>query len=114
MFVQSFDMQIRRLLISSSEISTRRSRSKYPNSQGVIPAKRSISVGQQLLKPEDQTTDEGYRSGLSTEKKGNNFKIQRAISVVSVPFHRKKIINFSFQRRPKVLRNQNQFKDPFQ
>jgi len=101
-FRQSFDMQIRRILMSSNnEPSSRRTRSRYPKIQTAIDDqfkryKRSYSVDQKLTVKDDQTTttttttDEGYRSGSSAVKKRNNIKPKRSISVVRIS-----IINFS-------------------
>ena len=92
-FSQSFDMQIRRILISSPrDTSSHRSRSRYPKIQAAIDDqfkryKRSYSVDQNSTVKDDQTTtttDEGYRSASSAAKKRNKYTQQRALSVVSI------------------------------
>jgi hypothetical protein len=93
MFIQSFDMQIRRILVSSHHdtSSSRRTRSRNPKIQAAIEDqfkrfKRSISLDQNSTVKDDQTTttDEGYRSSSSAVKKRNNSKQQRASSTVSI------------------------------
>jgi hypothetical protein len=93
MFIQSFDMQIRRILISSNnDTSARRTRSRYPKIQAAINDqfkryKRSNSVEQTTTtKDEHTTTDEGYRSNSSAIKKQNNYRKQRASSVVCISY----------------------------
>ncbi|CAF0943360.1 unnamed protein product [Adineta steineri] len=91
-FVQSFDMQIRRILVSTHHDTTsHRTRSRHPKIQAAIDDqfkryKRSHSVEQNSTIKDDQTTtatttDEGYRSGSSAAKKRQNYKQQRAASV---------------------------------
>jgi ABC-type cobalamin transport system ATPase subunit len=84
MLIQSFDKQIRRLLISSHDISTHRSRSK---SQSTMHGKRSSNVDRQQ---ENQTAlaNDVFDSELSTEKKRHNFNKHRAISMVSIQFQK--------------------------
>ncbi len=86
MLIQSFDMQIRRILISSPNISSHNSRSK---SQSTINDKRSYSIDQQHVKHEDQIppTEDNHRSGSSIEKRRNAFRKSRAISTVSIQFN---------------------------
>jgi len=83
MLIQSFNMQIRRILISSPGTSSHRSRSR---SQSIINGKRSISADQQ----DDQiiSTKDDHRSGSSLERKRNTFAKLRSISTVSIS-HRK-------------------------
>lgn len=90
-FTHSFDMQIRRILISSRpEFSLRRTRSRYPKIQAAIEDqikryKRSYSVDQQLTtKDEPTTTDEGYRSGSSAAKKRSQYRMSKSINVVRI------------------------------
>jgi hypothetical protein len=92
-FSQSFDMQIRRILISSHhDTSSYRSRSRYPKIQAAIDDqfkryRRSYSVEQQSTVKDDPattTTDEGYRSSSSAAKKRNNYKPKRASSIVRI------------------------------
>ncbi|CAF2462716.1 unnamed protein product [Rotaria sp. Silwood2] len=89
MFVQSFDMQIRRILVSSHHnASARRVRSRNPKTQAAIEnhfkqLKRSCSADPNSSKKDDQatnTTDEGYRSGSSATNKRYNYRKQRAVS----------------------------------
>jgi len=75
MFMQSFNMQIRRILISSPETSSHRSRRR---SQSTMNGNRSISV--------DQKDD--HRSGSSVEKKRSTFTKLRSISTVSITYHK--------------------------
>ncbi len=86
MFIQSFDQQIRRIIIAPPTIPSHQSRSK---SQSTLNGKRLSNIDQQLPKEEDQitSTDDDCRSGQSTEKKRNGFRQQRAISTVSIHFH---------------------------
>ncbi len=90
-FLQSFDMQIRCILMSSNhDSSSHRTRSRYPKIQAEIDNqlkrfKRSYSVEQNLTIKDDQTTtDEGYRSSSSAIKKRNNYKQKRSLSVVRI------------------------------
>jgi hypothetical protein len=96
-FRKSFDMQIRRILMSPNiEPLSRRTRSRYPKIQTAIDDqikryKRSYSVEQNSTVKDDQTTttattttDEGYRSSSSAVKKRNNFKQKRSSSVVRI------------------------------
>jgi hypothetical protein len=78
---QSFDKQIHRILISSQEISTRGSR---PKSLSTLHEKGSPSIDIE----EDQTkiTDDVFHAELTTEKKRNDFRKHRTISMVSIPF----------------------------
>ncbi|UJR37021.1 hypothetical protein I4U23_029728 [Adineta vaga] len=90
-FVQSFDMQIRRILMQPHpDTSSHRSRTRQPKIPTAVDEqfkryKRSQSVEQKSTIKDDQTTtttaDEGYRSGSSAAKKRNNYKQQRATSV---------------------------------
>jgi hypothetical protein len=83
-FLQAFDKQIRRILISSQDTTSRRSRSKL---QSTNSAKRSSSsIDQQHLKHTDQviSTEHESQSGLSVEKKRDGTKRRRAISTVSM------------------------------
>jgi hypothetical protein len=95
MFTQSFDMQIRRILMSSTNgSSSRRTRSRYPKIQTAIDDqfrrfKRSYSVGQESTINDDQTTtatttDEGYRSSSSAAKRRNHQKLHRSTSAVRI------------------------------
>jgi hypothetical protein len=92
MFIQSFDMQIRRILISSHhDTSSRRTRSRNPKIQAAIEDqfkrfKKSVSLDQKSTMKDDQTTttDEGYRSGSSAAKKPTNPKPKRASSAVRI------------------------------
>ncbi|CAF2120872.1 unnamed protein product [Rotaria magnacalcarata] len=88
-FTQSFDMQIRRILMSSNyNNSSHRSRSRYAKTQSSFEEssekiKRSNSVDQGRTVKNDQpttATDEGYRSGTSAFHKRNNNRSQRTIS----------------------------------
>ncbi|CAF1299891.1 unnamed protein product [Rotaria sordida] len=89
-FVQSFDMQIYRILISSHQnISKRRIRLRNSKTQGDITEqfkrlKRSSSVDHSSSKKDDQTTpnttDEGYRSGSSIFNNRNSYRKQRTAS----------------------------------
>lgn len=88
-FSKSFEMQIRRILISSySNNATRRSRLRNAKSQPSTDDqnkkyKRSFSEEFNSNGKEDHTTtDEGYRSSSSAVNK-RNFRKNRAISVVS-------------------------------
>ncbi|CAF4584141.1 unnamed protein product [Rotaria sp. Silwood1] len=91
MFLQSFDMQIRHILVSSAHnISAHRVRSRSSKAQTAIEDrskyfKRSYSVDQGRSKKDDQTTttttDEGYRSGSSATNKRHDYRRQRALSV---------------------------------
>ena len=92
-FTQSFDMQIRRILISTQpeSSSSHRTRSRYPKIQAQIDDqfkryKRSYSVEQNMTTKDDQTTttDEGYRSTSSAAKKRNYYKQNRSMSVVRI------------------------------
>jgi len=103
-FHKSFDMQIRRILMSSNhESSSRRTRSRYPKIQAAINDqfkryKRSYSVEQNLTIKDDQTTttDEGYRSSSSAVKKRNNYRKQRSASVVRISIEFYKFLYQSF------------------
>ena len=102
MFKHSFDMQIRRILISSNnESSSRRTRSRHPKIQTAIDDqfrrfKRSYSVEQPPTVSDDQTTtpttDDGYRSGSSATKKRNNPRLHRSTSSVVRIFIKIRII----------------------
>ena len=93
-FTHSFDMQIRRILISSRpELTTRRTRARYPKIQAAIDDqlkryKRSYSVEQQPTTKDEHnttTTDEGYRSGSSAAKKRAQYRQQsKSINVVRI------------------------------
>lgn len=86
-------MQLRRIIASSNhDTSSRRTRTRYPKIQAAIDDqfkryKRSYSVDQNVTNKDDQTTttDEGYRSNSSINKRRNNFR-QRSTSVVRIFF----------------------------
>ncbi|CAF0949745.1 unnamed protein product [Adineta ricciae] len=90
-FVNSFDMQIRRIIMKSHpDNSAHRSRTRYPknvttNDDRAKRSKRSNSVDQQAMTKDDQnvtttTADEGYRSSSSAARRRHNYRQQRAIS----------------------------------
>ena len=104
-FSQSFDMQIRRILMSSnhdslSASSTRRTRSRYPKIQAEIDDqlkryRRSYSVDQNQSKKDEQTTtttDDGYRSNSSAAKRRSYPRQSRSSSVVRI------IISFIWEK----------------
>ena len=91
-FKQSFDMQIRRILLFNDQnTASHRSRSRYPKIQEAIDQqlksyKRSYSVEQRTNIPKDSlsaaTTDEGYRSNSAAAKRRNYNRQSRAASQV--------------------------------
>ena len=87
LFIQSFDTHIRRLVISSFEQVSRRTRSHYSKQSSDSDIKRTLSTDRPLVAKDDPVpatgTDEGYRSESFTKKKHNSSKKQRAISMVS-------------------------------
>lgn len=104
-FTHSFDMQIRRIFVSSyNDASNRRGRSRYAKAQyakedHLKRFNRSNSVNPTLSAKDDQTTttDEGYRSGSSAAIKRDNFRKQRAVSVVSIFITKIKSIKYIFE-----------------
>lgn len=86
MFVQSFDKQIRRILISSQADTPHRSNRKR---QSALDDKRSLLADRPRLKSDDSIismTKDG-RSDLSTEKRRSGQKRERAISAVRIRSH---------------------------
>ena len=106
---QSFDKQIRRILISSHEISTRESRSK---SQSISHEKRSPNID--IEGDQTNTTDDVFHAELTTEKKRNDFRRHRTISMVSIPFSKNtRQCFFSFLRLLKNLHHENHSKEHY-
>lgn len=88
LFIQSFDTHIRRLVISSFEQVSRRSRSHYSKHSSDSDIKRTLSIDRQPVAKDDPVTtatgtDEGYRSELFTKKRDKSSRKQRAIGMVS-------------------------------
>lgn len=76
MFLQSFDNQIRRILVPSHDATPHRSGSRH---QSTLSGKRSSSTERMTPTMNDS------RSGTSAEKRRSGFRMERAISTVSRP-----------------------------
>ena len=85
-FVQSFERQIRRILIPSQTDTPRRSqRKRHPP----LDEKKSLPTDRPRLKSDDSITTmtKDGRSDLSAEKRRNGYRRERAISAVSMCFN---------------------------
>jgi hypothetical protein len=111
--IQSFDKQIRRIIISSHDLTPRRSRSKL---RSTIAVKRSLPNSDQLhSKHADQMTPTDSPSGVSAEKKRDGSRRRRAISTVSMQFHTTDnlFFYFIFQRVLMVFHHVNHFDEHY-
>ena len=96
-FTQSFDIQIRRILISiHHDTSSHRARSQQPkiraaNNDTFKRYKRSSSTEQNSPKTDNQTTtaDEGYRSNISVAERRKNPRRKRGATIVSILIRKK-------------------------
>ena len=87
MFRQSFDGQIRRIVMSINQsASSQRSRSRHTKAGQSRTSARSLSVHDETtLSSTTLNTDEGYRSSSSAANRRRNFRQQKSTSIVSVP-----------------------------
>jgi hypothetical protein len=90
-FIQSFDKQIRRIIISSQDLNPRRSRTKF---RSTIAVKRSLShIDQRHF----QVTPTDSPSELSTDKKRDGSRRRRAVSTVSIQIYNPDNLFFIFK-----------------